>query len=513
MNRILTRLLAHRARNADEGVAMITVMLFLGVATALTLAVSAVSVNNLQNASRDAQAGGALQTSEGGVAQAIELMRTEPLGFFSNCTETSCSPSPAPSSGSDPKHWVDKASPMLVSSNGTIGTCSAQLACFGVWISTVTPYKPGSSALLRIHSTGQYGAGPAARTLDVDVNVKPDTFPIGVFANSVNTGGTFGVNHESLFSTSCIDHRQADSYTTSYPGYPGVPVPNSTGGGGGISFSGIDAEYQIPAAAHSLQYVRQQNNGCDGGTTNSKQQANVHDSSQANFAPCNTALPDYYDQDSQGGTLSSSCPGYKAFTNTATGQAWPTTSAFTMSDLTQYGYQAGGLSQGDYAALKSMAQSSGTYFTSASTSPNAALTASGATNAVVYYDLPSGSGQTVKISPSDIPSMYFRNYNDNTSTCTLASLVIVVRNGDLKYDTSGGAGSGGDLVASFFVPEGSYTGQGNASIIGTLFAKTLASGSGTQNWYLDNCFVANPPGPIMNVRAVNYREVDTQDVS
>jgi hypothetical protein len=479
----------------------------------LTTAVTVLAVNNLQNAGRDRQAGSALQTAEGGVAQAIQLMRNVPVGYFT-CMDTS------PLTGSCVQNvsggsWNSSVTPMKVTPDtNTVGSCTANLACYNVWVGTVHKYSPATGfALLRIHSTGLAGGGPAARSVVVDVKVKPDTFPIGLFATNVATGGTFGVNHESLFSTNCINHRVLDTYSTDAQGRP-VPNTPTNGNGGGISFSGIDPQYNIPAAAHSTQYVTQANSGCSGGTTNSSQQANVHDSSHS-WSPCNGS--DYYDQDQQGGPLTStSCDVNPKWTNTVqTGNppsySYPTTSAFSMADLRQYGYRQGGLSPNDYAALKSMAQSSGTYFTNASTSPYSALAAAGATNAVVYYDLPSSSS-TVNISPSDIPTMYFRGTNDDSTgaSCSLPSLVIIVMRGSLSYNSSGNPP--GDLVASIFVPNGTYTGAGGANIIGTLYADTI-SGNGTQNWYLDQCFVLNPPGPVMTVQEVNYREVDTQNVN
>jgi hypothetical protein len=501
---LFARLCRRYAKRDDQGVALLTVVLFLAVAGALATAVTVVSIGNEQNANRDRQAGGALQTAEGGVAQAIQLMRTVPVGYFT-CQEPALGASPSGACTTNPAGWTNATTPMKVSSDGTVGTCKTNLACFGVWISTVTPYSAGAYALLRVHSTGLFGGGPAARSLVVDVKVTPDKFPIGIFANSVSSGGTFGINHESLFSIQCINHRAFDSYTATTP-----PVPNTTSGGGGISFSGMDPQYGIPAAAHSTQYVTQANSGCSGGTTNSRAQANVHDSSQG-WSPCNAS--DMYDQDSQGAALSSSCPGYAAFTDSATGLPYPTTSKFTMSDMQAHGYRPGGLSPNEYAALKSMAQSMGTYFTSATTSPFAALTAANATNGVIFYDLPSGGSSTVTLKPADIPNLYFRSYNDTTTSCVLPSLVIIVRNGSLTYNTSGGNTHSGALVSSMFVPDGNYNGQGNADIIGTLFAQTMANVTGTQNWFLDQCFVANPPGPVMSIRVMNYREVDTQNIN
>ena len=499
----------------DSGVALISVVMFLMVAAALTTAVTVLAVNNMQNAGRDRQAGSALQTAEAGVAQAIQLMRNKPVGFFT-CQETTpltgnCTTSV--SGGS----WTSSVTPMKVSSDGTVGSCVSGLACYGVWISTVHPYGPGGYALLRIHSTGFAGGGPAARSVVVDVKVKPDSFPIGIFANSVSTGGTFGINHESLFSTNCINHRVFDTYDTTAYG-SNKPVPNTTSSGGGVAFSGIDPQFNIPAAAHSTQFVTQSNNGCSAGTTNSPAQANVHDSSQG-WSPCNPK--DYYDQDSQGGDATATpsfanCPGYEQWTSTVKTNGtylYPSTSKFTTGDLYAYGYRPGGLSPNEFAALKSMAQSSGTYFTSSSTSPMSALTAANATNAVLYYDLPSGASQTVTLGPNDIPSMYFRSTNDTGSSCTLPSVVIIVRNGNLTYNTSGSGSTSGALVSSMFVPDGTYNGQGSANIIGTLYAQTITSANGTQNWYLDQCFVLNPPGPVMSAQVVNYREVDTQNVN
>ena len=85
-----------------------------------------------------------------------------------------------------------------------------------------------------------------------------------------------------------------------------------------------------------------------------------------------------------------------------------------------------------------------------------------------------------------------------------------MKNGSLTYNSSGNPP--GDLVASIFVPDGTYQGAGGANIIGTLYADVI-SVNGNQNWYLDQCFVLNPPGPVMSVQQVNYREVDTQNVN
>lgn len=523
--RWLIRRLAH---GKDEGVGLIVAVIFIAVAGVLTSTVALVAVNGNQNAGRDRDASHALQTADAGVAQAVQLIRTSPAGVFNCAEDTSTSPSTLSATcTSNPPGWTSSTSPEKVRSDGahypdssgtwTSTICDGSpLPCFAVWISTIQAYTPFSAsvpnsgyAIYRVHSTGLAGGGPGARSVVVDLKVKPAKFPIGVYADSVSTGGTFGVNHESMFSKGCINHRQADTYAT-VSGYSG-PVPASTGGGGGITFSGVDPQYDIPAAAHSVGQVTQANSGCSTGTSASANNANVHDINY--YGRCNAPgsswpknLPDYYDQDSQGDDLTGT-PCSNIWTDTATGKTYPTTSKFTMPDLQAMGYRPGGLSPSEYAALKSLAQSMNTYTTNANFNPLTALTSANVSNAVVFYDL---SGGTVQLKPSMLPTTYFRALNDDSACTTTASLVIVVRNGNMVYNTSGFTG-GNSLVASFFVPDGSYSGQGNANVIGTLFAQSVG-GTGTQNWYLDKCFVANPPGPVQTVTVINYRQVNTQNV-
>jgi len=519
------------ARRADDGVGMIVAVMFVAVAGVLSSTVALVAVHGNQNAGRDKDASHALQTADAGVAQAVQLLRTTSSGYF-NCFENaSTNPSTLSAAcSSNPAGWTSSASPEKVRSDGahypdSSGTWTSTLCdgstlpCFAVWISTLQQYTPYSAsvpnsgfAVYRVHSTGLAGGGPGARSVVVDLKVKPAKFPIGVYADSVTTGGTFGVNHESMFSKGCINHREGDTYSTDNTATSSGTVPASSGGGGGITFSGIDPQYDQPAAAHAVGQVTQANSGCSTGTSSSVNNANVHDPSY--FGKCNAPgsgyprnMPNYFDQDSQGADLTGT-PCYGIWTDPATGKRYPTTSEFTMADLQQVGYRPGGLSPGEYADLESLAQSMNTYTTDKNFNPLSALTAASVNNAVVYYDL---SGGTVTLTPSMLPSSYFRALSDNSACTTTGSVVIVVRNGNLVYNTSGNAGGGNPLVASFFVPEGSYSGQGNASVIGTLFAQSLG-GTGTQNWYLDKCFVANPPGPVQNVTVINYRQVNTQNV-
>ena len=82
----------------ESGAALITTIGIIAVLTILSVAVADLSLNNLRNATRDKQSNSALATSEAGVAEAIEFIRSGRIGLSAlNC------PEPAPG--------VDEAEP------------------------------------------------------------------------------------------------------------------------------------------------------------------------------------------------------------------------------------------------------------------------------------------------------------------------------------------------------------------------------------------------------------------
>lgn len=477
------------AEEGDRGVSLIVVVLFMAAIAAIASTVTLVSVHGLRSAANDRQAAGAQQTAEGGIAAAMQIIRAEQPAYF-NCMEPAAGQAPSATCTSNPAGWTNPTSPEKVSANGTIGSCVTGFACYNVWIGTITAYAPPTvtQAVYRIHSTGYYGGGPGARSLSVTVSAEPQPFPLGLYADTVNTNGTPNVYHESLFSLGCITNRVRDG-----------------SGGGGLSFATsagqplTDYAYDQPAAAHSVDKVTTANNGC----TDSMQggQGPVHKTGD-----CNTTFP--YDQDSEGGSLTgTTCD--QSWTSPTTGRRYPTTSAFTYDDLVDVGYRPGGLSRSVYDYLKTQAKATNTYFTSASSVPSSVLTATSPDHVVIYYDLGS-SGGTVQFGPGDFPSKYFRS--PSASSCPLTSVVIVVdgQHTQLTYNATGSSGTS-SLVGSIFVPNGSYDSQGNASIIGTLYAQTVSLHGG-QTFQLDQCFVNNPPGLLNNVRIINYHVNNTQNI-
>jgi hypothetical protein len=191
------------------------------------------------------------------------------------------------------------------------------------------------------------------------------------------------------------------------------------------------------------------------------------------------------------------------------------TTAFTTADLQRYGYRPRGLSDAQYAALKSRAQSQGTY-NIATGSINATISnllSTGVGSPVLYWDCANAgsicsgsSGLSLKY--SDFPTGSFGTAPSASGTCAgpLHIVTIVVEHGDLTFQ----GGNNTWFDAALFVPDGSFNGNGGYQILGTLFSNNLDLG-GTQAFSLDGCWVTSFPGPVLSLTQTNFREDDASD--
>jgi hypothetical protein len=441
------RRLIERSRD-DAGAAMVTTLLVGAVMTALGIVAVDVSISNLQNAGRDRVAGIALDTSESGVAQAIEYVKNGGAGALT------CSPTCASNA------WGNSASPQTVTlPNGR---------AYKVWIEVVQGFVPPTYkvATYKIHSLGTAGSGPGSRTVEVTVTAKPFTFPIGLYADTFDDAGGGSVHSEQMFSKGCITKRSHITFGGSTDPQTGVT-------------STVDPFYGYPPAAHSTDYITDSNNTCNNGSS-------VHTPND-----CNTSY--LGDQDAAGGSV--------AGTGCAAVVMGGTTSVFTTTDLNAtYGYQARGLTTSQYAALKSKAISQGNYWTNATLGsyvpPCVNSCPNGKTptpNGVLYFQV--SAGTTIANEIKAITEF-------TRSTCGTRSLVIVIDGGD------GHVNAGVDIVSAIFIPDGNLKFNGNGSIEGTIFAKTVNKFNGTADFYLDPCFIRNFPGGLFDVTPQRFREVD-----
>ncbi|GAC1610057.1 MAG: hypothetical protein NVS3B26_14760 [Mycobacteriales bacterium] len=487
-----------RMRRTDDGLGILTAIFVMAVVSALAVTATSLTVNNLGNARRDRQSLSALATSEAGVSQALQFLRSGSLAALT-CIEPSPGAAPGPSCQGTTTSWISATNPMQVNVNGTIGLCASSLDCFKVWIGTVSPYVPNCSArhatppgscsgVYRVHSTGLSGNGPGARKLAVDVKMTPYPFPIGVFSEQSFSGsGNVGISSESIFTAGCMQNRQNDAVSGS-----GVQFQWDAANNRPV----IDLIYDQPASAHAAGgNVSTSNKSCGAGAGG----APIHQTSK-----CNTTFK--YDQDAAGAALTPGDGCYGAYTR-ADGTSYPTSSAFSAADLQNYGYRPRGLTDAQYAALLTQAKSEGTYNLAPSSISTTLtnLAASGITSPVLFWD-----NGPVALQYNQIPSSFLRNLS-STANCASNSVTIVVvgpGNG-LSYQ---GGNTAPYLVTSMFVPDGTLSGIGGFNIIGTAFAKQIDL-SGGMNFYLDPCFANNPPGGTLSAQVVNWREDDSKDIN
>lgn len=438
----------------ESGMAMLTTIMVMAVLTGFGVTVSVVSINNSQNAGRDRQAGEALNLAEGGVAQAVEYIRAYGVGALT-CLESTYASNPNDPSCANAAAWANPHP--TKSQKVTFGP----LESYRVWIGTIQAPSLMTSHVgrYRVHSEGLSGAGPGARRIEVDLTVKPFSFPLGIFGDDITAGGNLVVMNESIFAKNCVNQREK------------------------ISFAGAtDIAHGIPPAVHSAQYINYATNGCS-----SNDSKNIHDPKPRGSGVCYSGHPPIsnaqFDQDRLGGDL----------TGTPCAPAM-TSSYFDDAALKSYGYQTGGLSKAEYDALRARARAQGTYF---KTPVNPGITAAFAAehpNAVLFYDL-SNTGGTVSLQQADIAGY-------ETTQCGARSIVIVVVNGNLTFN------GGVNIVGSLFVPQGTIKGTGGATLIGTVFARRLDSITGGFSSSLQQCFFDAFPGGLMKVTSSRFAEVD-----
>ncbi len=475
-----TRSSSRRPRG-DAGIAMVVVIALTVVLGGIGATIALVASSNLSAVGLDRQSTDAQNVAEAGIAQAVAWIRGNGVGRLT------CSPSCNPAAGQP--DWgqgphLDAAGPNLgIALGAAYGHLITQAdgTQVRVWIEKQSAFAPPAkkTGLYTVHAAGKARASAGAtgtRDVTEDVTVKPADFPIGVFAHTVAAGGNGGINYESLFSDSCIQGR---SFQT---------------------FQGIDQYYGVPAAAHSAgAIVPKQNDACT-------QSNSIHSSSA-----CNTTTQYLNDTDAFGGNVvGTACGG----NGTLNGAPWLTTSketSFAQMGKT-YGFDASqtqiGLDNTQLDTLRATARRQGFYFTNTTAIP-AVLQATNAStlypHPVLFYDL-KGASQGGEVDLKDLKG-YSRSYPlaANNAGCTDAGAVVIVQNGNVKLN------GGTVLVASVFTGPNPYgqvaKANGGGQLIGTLFADSIDM-RGTADIYLDDCFLQNLPGGLLEVGVGQFHEND-----
>ena len=438
----------------DSGSAMILTLMVMALVTALATTVAVVTINNLQSSWRAQRAGAAVNAADAGIAQAISYLRSSGVRDL-RCSPT-CTANP----------WGNRTSPAQVSVTGLAGQA------YTAWIEPAPP--PASNPnVYRIHSTGTAG-GAASRAVTADVLVTTTQIPKGVFARTVNGGGTATVRRESIFSTGCVYNRSK------------------------ITMSSIDLAYGIPAAVHSSQIITD-SNGTGEYCPDTNRPIHLTGAKNATPQPCNTAYP--YDQDKFGGSLSaSSCTAQTEY------PIYYGNGSLIKDDaklFATFGIRSPALTQAQIDQMRSLAQAQGNYWTSSQktqwSSPDEA-------NAVMFFDLSQTDlGGTVDL--NDVTGFSrAEDVSDTDAACESKSLVIVVEGGNVKLN------SNQELSASLFLTSSAPYGQvlkanGTSTYIGTIYADNVNL-TGTADLSMDACFLANLSPVLLDLSVSAYREDD-----
>lgn len=465
-----------RLARRDDGAALLTTIFFVTVLSALSVTVGVMTVNNVGNAARDRQGTSALALSEAGVAQAVSYIRSgqsiRSLRCAPNCGTTNpWGEQPASVDGD-----ADPAQTVVIATGEE----------YQVWIEPVSPldvstFTPG---IYRVHSIGTSSGNPGNRTVQVDVEVSPFKYPLAVYADTVQPGGSGSIFNESLFSTGCIFKRDKIKFGTD-----------------------LDVVYGIPPAAHTSKVITDSQGSGSNCPDNDKN--NIHRSTHPQWAGngCNSKYP--YDQDK----LGSDPVGAPCFQSAAgTNPLYPTTSLVPSEEWLSetYNFNIEGLTSAQLELLKSAAIEQGFYFTDTTAIPTvlqSATTAAAYPNPILFYDLQGGAvGGTVDL--NKLGNSYTRSWplNADAASCDGRAAFIVVKNGNVRMNANT------VLVASVFALGPDPYGQvsklnGTGALIGTLYGRSVDL-TGTGDIKLDECFVENPPGQALEVRATNFVEVD-----
>jgi hypothetical protein len=467
--------LNHSDDPSDRGSAMILTLMVMTLITVLTTTISVVTINNLQASGRSRQSGAALSAADAGIAQAVSYLRSAGVG------DLVCSPT------CKTNQWGNRDTPKQVPMPGVAGQS------YKVWIEAVAPFPQNNPATYRIHSTGS-AAGAAARPVTADVSITNTSsgVPKGIFAREVMGGGNGHVLRQSIFSTGCVYSR---SHIDMNPGE-------------------IDLAYGIPIGVHSSQIITDSNGSGQYCTDTGKA---IHaPSKKGTKQPCNPDFP--YDQDLLGGRLTAKdgCHDtkmdgtgawaryYSTYDVDSNGSKDPSSLLRSDADLFRIFDFQPDLNQGHLDTLRMLAQSQGTYFTSASTWRSPTTTDN---QVVMFFDLTKNPGGTVDLKSLDAGPFNRDPIRSTGSTCPARSLTIVVLGGNVQLN--GNTTLAASLILTSVGKSGGKVAKlnGNAELIGTIYADSVDL-TGNGDISMDECFLANAGPALTEIAVTSYREED-----
>lgn len=451
-----------RTTRGETGIAMVTAITVIALIATLAFVTVGVATTNLRTSSSDRLGASAMASSEAGVAHAIAYVKANGVGKI-KCAPACGTANPWGEAGDD----GDAHPPMRV----TISPSES----YDVWFETLQAMNAAGKqpGVYRIVSVGTANPGPGARRVEVDLEVSPVDFPIGVFANTVDGGGNPGIHYMSMFTTGCVTQRSKIEF---------APVK--------------DLIYGFPASVHSSAYITDSNNGC---APNDKK--NIH-----NDGACPSAYK--HDEDA----LASSC--YGSFAGPPPYTLERISSADALA--AKYDFNPSAFTDDQLEALRQVAISQGMYFTDTTDIPASVINGTAPySHPVLFYDLAgSAVGGTVDLKHiSDHPTTGWGRRGGTVNplavadpACTGRNIVVIVRNGDVRLNSNTMLNAFVFALGPFPYGEISKV-NGTAQLFGTLFG-THIDMTGTADMRMDQCALESMAGALLSVETKNFREVD-----
>lgn len=448
-------------RPRDEGAALVITLMVMALVGVLTTTVLSVTVNNLGATRRSQDSARALDAADAGVTQAIAYLRS------SGSRGLACSPTCT----SNP--WGSSSAPMAQPVVG--GTETDQR--FEAWIAPLAA-SDDRSLRYRITSRGLAGQGRRDVQVDVTLSLRELGLPLGIFARTIQGGGTPDLQDISIFTTGCVWSRDKIALRGS-----------------------LDAAYGIPPAVHSSEVITDAHGSGRRGCTATDAKA-AHGTAAGRCRPAGDPLR--WDQDSAGGpcaALASAYPRYYAPQDLDADPANDVDGTFLADDaalLELFDLDEDPVPPDKLEELRAVARAQGHYFTTRTyTVPDPAVTP----DAVMFFDLAATDpGATV-----DLLALRDTWAQGDPSVCRDRSLLIVIDGGNLRINGQN------DIAASIVLTSRTYgevdKANGTPDFVGTMFANTVNL-AGTFDISLNACFLSNLSPSLYSVVVDDYRELD-----
>jgi hypothetical protein len=491
-------------RTNERGVALVTVLFVGATLMVLTTTAALVSVRGLRATTADAQSGRALAVAEAGLERFMLDVKRGAVPVAS-MKEAGCGSAP------------------IALPPGTLGpgTYAVELTIYEPTQTKKVPTSPWSIAndsappcstrtsnLYAITATGRQGSGTRVVRQLVRATPGKSKFPLGIYADRIDSNGNPDMNNISVFTAGDIVGRAKMSFSGIDENYTMRDVYDATAFGGFSWAGGLNWDSPIPAAVHATGEIYLK------GTNN---RGREHPPS-ANCTANDTRNGGYVLQSEWDGSACSGCTNSGAITSdTCVGLAgYPPTARFTQADLDRIA-QVRNFTEEEYASLKATAQTSGIYcdFSAAVDDcwKNGVLGASDKNWSTA--DLPTTS--STLIAYFDFP--YSTNTSGNNITwsatwtalsggmCNLTNpadnrtLVAVVRNGNFSF------GGNAQVTGAILVPEGDFDSTGTPVLHGSVTARTFRV-RGNATFESSSCFASSLPTTTGELSFAGWTEVD-----